>query len=85
MRNPEHVLSICDSSYLQAQLFDLSSDCNRLSGRLTSRGVSDKLSSLSACIAKDSNHSRSQELMEALAEIFTSECLDEIMTEELDR
>lgn len=85
MRNPKKVLDICDNPDLQADLFELSRECDRICERVASKVVGSSLSSVSSWIAEDHDHSRSQELMEMLAEIFASERLEEVLEEELDR
>ena len=81
MRNPGKVLDICDNHDLQADLLELSRGCDRLCERVASKVVGPSLSLVSSWIAEDHDHSRSQELMGMLAEIFASERLDEVLEE----
>lgn len=85
MRNPENTIRICDDPDLQRVFFDLSSEPNRLDGRLSSSGISGRLSSISARIGATKDCSNIEVLMNELSMVISEECVEQILGEELDR
>lgn len=85
MRNPENIIRICDDPALQRSFFDLSSEPNRLDGRMSSMGISARLSSISAKLGAMTDCASIKALMTEMSMVINEDCVEQILGEELDR